>query len=91
MPLRKLFTQLNPQHRLLLALDIINLLFFQDALQNAITRLFIHGEDFVGYDFLHTLGRQVIQRPPILMPVHKVIFHALNRVFVHIRPLFAHR
>jgi len=78
------------QSCLLLAFVIVNLLFFQDALKNAIARLLIHLKNFVGYDFLHSLRRKVVERAPVLMSVHEVVLEALDGVFVHIGPFLAH-
>lgn len=44
---------------------VSDLLLFQDALEDAITRGFVHVKNFVSYDSFDTFGRQMVEHVPV--------------------------
>ena len=67
------------------------LLLLKDALEDAVAADLVHTEDFVSYDSIDTLGRQVIEHAPVIILVHEFVLESLGWVLGHIGPLSPHR
>lgn len=70
---------------------VILLFLIEDALKDAVARYLVHFENFVSYDSIHALWRQVVHHAPIRILVHKLIFKATAGVLGNVGPLTPHR
>ena len=72
-------------HQLLLVLFHVNkLLFFQNALQDLVTRSLVHVKNFFSYNSIYAFRRQMVEHVPVCIFVQMLVPEGLYRVFRHI-------
>ena len=70
--------------------QIFTLLLLQDSLQDSVATYFVHVENFVRYNALDTLLRQVINGAPVRVFLLHLLFESTSWVLGDVGPLSAH-
>jgi hypothetical protein len=64
--------------------DVFNLFLFEDVLENTVAGYLIHVKNFVSYDSLDTLGRQVVDHAPVRVFMQFLIPKSFLRVLSNV-------